>query len=166
MIGVKRIMTTIPVKRPDKQAFVRVRPESEYRLEVGVIELKVERELYVVRRHIIAQLPSEVTRVMLFTAITRQETLFLWPVRLPDDSGRSNTWATSAMAAAERAMHKWVRVKANMDAGGYELFEAQGITAEPHWPDMPFDQILKLAFADRDIKTMEHPVIRQLLGLA
>ncbi len=164
-IGVKRVLTTIGTHKPNKQVYVRVRPEEEYRLQIGAIELRDERELYIVRPNIASQLPGEITRFELFTAITRQETLFLWPVRLPDESGRANTWNTSAMAAAMRAMSNWVRVVANMQAGGYDLYESGNITAEPHWPDMSFDQILKLAFADRDIRTMDHPVVRQLLGL-
>ena len=41
------------------------------------------------------------------------------------------------MVAAEKAMTKWMRVKANMSLGAYDLWEAQATFAEPEWPDLP-----------------------------
>jgi hypothetical protein len=38
--GVKKLLTTVPVRKPKKQEFVRVHPGEGYRLDVAMIELK------------------------------------------------------------------------------------------------------------------------------
>lgn len=47
-VGVKRLITTIPVKKPSKEWFVRTRPDAAYRLQTAVLELKEARETYLV----------------------------------------------------------------------------------------------------------------------
>ena len=46
-------------------------------------------------------------------------------------------------------MHRWVRLTANMSLGAYESFEASANIPEPTWPDLPFAELLKIAFRDR-----------------
>jgi hypothetical protein len=41
--GVKKLTTTVPVRKPGKQDFIRVRPEPEYRENFAMIDLKDER---------------------------------------------------------------------------------------------------------------------------
>ena len=135
-VGVKRLLTTIPVHKPNKQDFVRVHPEPGYRETLALIELRDDREMYLVPRGLATDLADEVKSYQLFTAINRQGVVFFWPVKLPDPDGRINEWHRSAAEAAERAMTKWMRVKANMAMGAYEMFEAQGAIPEPEWPDL------------------------------
>jgi hypothetical protein len=52
-------------------------------------------------------------------------------VPLPGADGRQNNWHTSATTAAETAMKKWIRIKANMALGAYDPFEAQVKIPEP-----------------------------------
>lgn len=47
-LGVKRQLLSIPVRKPDKAWFVRTRPEVDYRLTTAVLELKEEREVYLI----------------------------------------------------------------------------------------------------------------------
>jgi hypothetical protein len=48
-VGVKRLLTTVPVRKPHRQEFVRVHPAPEYRLTpAAIIELQGERETYLV----------------------------------------------------------------------------------------------------------------------
>lgn len=102
--------------------------------------------------------------VCLFTAITKQGVLFLWPCKLPSSDGRSDSWANTALAAAQRAESRWVRVSANMSASGYDTFEAIGELSEPVWPEESFPDILRIAFKDRFIQDFSHPVLRSLRG--
>jgi hypothetical protein len=51
-----------------------------------------------------------------------------------------------------------------MAGGMYDTFEAAGELAEPEWPELTFQAILKLCFKDRFIQNLEHPVIRSLRG--
>src|SRR4051812_11570689 len=47
-VGVKKLLTTVPVRKPGREAFVRTHPDPAYRLLTGVVELKEEREIYLV----------------------------------------------------------------------------------------------------------------------
>jgi hypothetical protein len=163
-VGVRKVLLQIPVCKPQKQQFVRVHSDPGYRLDTLVLELKEDREVYLVDPGLGSQLPGEITAMTLFTAITRQGVVFLWPVRLPDPSGKRNSWPESARKAADLAMSQWIRVAANMSLGGYETFVATGDLPDPDWPTESFPDLLRIAFSDRYIQTMDHPVIKKLRG--
>ena len=101
----------------------------------------------------------------LFTSITRQGVIFLWPVRLPGPDGRDNPWSRSALDAAERARERWIRVASNMSLGAYEVFQATADIPDPQWPEEGGLQgLLAIAFRDRFITTPDHPIIQRLRG--
>ena len=131
-VGVKKLLTTVPVRKPNRQDFVRVHPEPAYRLTpAAIVEMKEDREVYLITPGVVPALIGEYSTVTLFTTISRQGTLFLWPVKLPNDDGRQNDWHRSAAEGAERAMEKWVRVTASMSLGAYEILPAKGDIPEP-----------------------------------
>lgn len=166
-IGVKKVITTVRCDKPHRQVFTRVKPGEENRLETGIFEDKINRgERYLVDRVLWPELVTEISPVCLFTAITKQGDISLWPVKLPGQDGRSNDWNDSALAAAKLAETRWVRLAANMAAGCYDVFEATGELAEPQWPELSFQEILRLAFKDRFIQDTDHPVMRALRGEA
>jgi hypothetical protein len=102
----------------------------------------------------------------LFTTINRQGVVSLWPVKLPGPDGKQLEWHRSAAEAAELAMKRWIRVKANMSLGAYEITEAASIMAEPDWPAVSFQELLRIAFRGRLVDRLDHPVIKRLRGLA
>jgi hypothetical protein len=164
-IGVKKAIITIPVKKPNGQDFIRVHPQSEFRLPVAIIELRDDRESFLVPPSIARGIPGEYTTVTMHTCINRQGVIFLWPVRLPGSDGRQLEWHRSAAEAAEMAMKRWVRVKANMSLGAYEVFEAAATIPEPAWPsDLAFNQMLAIAFKGRLVDSFDHPVLKRLRG--
>lgn len=163
-VGVRKLLTTIPVRKPNRQEFVRVHKSEDYRLQTAILELKEEREIYLVAPSLLAELPGEVTLVELFTSVTRQNVLFLWPVKIPGLDGRVMAWHSSALDAAQKAQDRWIRVAANMSLGAYEIFEATGDIPEPEWPKLEFKEILKIAFRDHFINSPDHPVIGRLRG--
>lgn len=162
--GVKKALLTVPVRKPNRQDFVRVHPGPEYRLETAVLELKEERETYLVSPDLWLDLPGELVAKVLFLTLNRQKVLSLWPVRLPGEDGRVDDWNQSALEAADIAQHQWVRVQANMSLGAYEVFTASGVLPEPEWPEQTFQDILKIAFKGRLIDRLDHPAIRRLRG--
>ena len=105
-VGVKKLLTTIPVRKPSPQDFVRVHPVAEYRENFPIIELKDEREEYIVTAELVPELIGEFVTKTLFTAINRQGILFFWPVRLPSPDGKDLDWWRSAREAAELAMQR------------------------------------------------------------
>ena len=163
-IGVKKALLSIPVRKPERQWFVRVRPEEGYRLPAAVLDLKEDRELYLVSPNCWEGLSGEIVPTELFTGISRQGVVFIWPVRLPGEDGRHNEWHRTAAEAAQRAMEEWVRVVANQNLGAYEVHFAGGELPEPEWPDLSFQELLRIAFKDHVIESLEHPALRRLRG--
>ena len=94
-VGVKKLLTTVPVRKPNRQDFVRVHPDPAYRLTpIAIIEVKEDREVYLVTSRMAEALPGEFAHATLFTAINRQGTLQMWPVKLP-----MRGWSTERMAS-------------------------------------------------------------------
>jgi hypothetical protein len=165
-LGVQKALLTVPVRKPDKAWFVRVRPGDEHRLETCVVELKEERETYLVAPALWPVLAGESTFAprALFTAVNRQGVAFLWPVRLPGPDGKIDSWSQSALEAARLAEGHWVRVQANLSLGAYDVFQATGPLPDPRWPDEPLRDLLKIGFKGRYIEAPDHPVLRKLRG--
>ena len=163
-VGVKKLLTTGPVRRPGPQDFVRVHPSPAYRENFAMVELKDDREEYLVRPEILGELPGETVNKTLFTAINRQGVVFLWPVRLPAPDDRQNDWVRTTREAAEMAVCHWVRMKANMSLGAYEITVAESAMADPAWPEHSFRDLVRIAFRDRMIASLDHPVIKRLRG--
>lgn len=164
--GVKKLLLTVPVKKPPKEWFVRVNPDEAYRLNVALLELKEERELYVIDPRILPDLAGEamIRPRVLFTAVNRQGVVFLWPVNLPGADGKLDDWSRSALEAAKLAQNAWVRVVADMSLGAYQVFEAGGDLPDPTWPETPFGDLLRIGFRDRLVDSLDHAVLRKLRG--
>jgi hypothetical protein len=152
------------VRKPNPQDFVRVHPDPKYRENFPVIVLRDEREEFIVAGGLVPELIGEFVSVTLFTAINRQGVVFLWPVRLPDPQGRPMEWWRSMREAAELAMSQWVRTKANMSLGAYEIYVAESTMSEPEWPEINFQELIRLAFRDRLVDSLSHPVVKRLRG--
>jgi hypothetical protein len=99
-----------------------------------------------------------------YTAINRQGVVFLWPVKLPATDGRVIEWHRAAAEAAEIAMTRWVRIKANMSLGAYDVIAAQGVVSDPAWPDVSFQELLKLGFRSYFVGSFDHPLVKRLTG--
>jgi len=163
-VGVKKALITVPVRRPDRQWWIRVHPDEAWRIDTAVLELREDRETFIVDSSLWPNLVHEITPKRLFTAFTRQGVTFIWPVRLPGPDGRLDEWNRSAHAAAEMASKSWVRVSANMSLGAYEVSVASADLPEPVWPEGDFRRLLEVAFKGKYICTPDHPVIRKLRG--
>ena len=163
-VAVKKVLMVVPCRKPNRHEFVRVRAGAEWRLETAAFEDKVNRETYLVDRALWPDLAGEINPVCLFLAISRQGDVFLWPAKMPGVDGRSNNWNDSALAAASLAETKWVRVAANMGAGMYDAYQASGELSDPEWPDLSLSAILKLAFKDKFLRDVDHPVLKALRG--
>jgi hypothetical protein len=163
-LAVKKLLRTVPARRPSPQDFVRVHSSPDYRRNLLCIDLKDDRETYIVRPEIAAQLLGETAMKTVFTGITRQGVVFLWPIKIPPLDGKTNEWWRSEREAAELATTSWVRVKADMSLGAYAIFEAEGAIPEPEWPDLPYQELLRISFKDRLVDRFDHPVIHRLRG--
>lgn len=165
--GGKKLLTTIPVRRPSKESWFRSHPDLNFRFPARVIELKEQNELYLVDRSLWSELESESTfiRKLLVPVMTRQQALLIWPIRLPGADGRIDDWNGSAMEAAEIAREKWIRLSPNKSLGAYEIITGPDPQPPVVWPEQPFEALLEIAFKGKIIEKLDHPVIRQLRGM-
>ena len=164
--GVKKLLTTVPVRKPSPQDFVRVHPAPEFRENFPIIEIKDEREEYIVTASLVPELDR---RVRDQNSVPGDQPaghaiLLAGPASRPD--GKDMDWWRSGREAAELAMKEWVRVKANMNLGAYDIFKAESAISDPEWPTLGFWELIKIAFRDHLIDRIDHPVIKRLRGLA
>jgi len=160
----QKILTTVQVRKPNRQEWVRVHPGTDMRLDTLLLEMRDDRLTYLVAPDIAPAIPGEAVAKSLYTTVTRQGAILLWPVRLPDEQGRLDEWNAAAHEAALKAETKWTRVAANMGAGVYDVYEALDQIGEPEWPELPLERLLEMAFKDRYVDNLDHPVIRRLMG--
>lgn len=165
-LGVRKVVTVIPNRKPHKSEWFRVRAGAEWRLETAVLELEkgVERATYLVAAHLWPELGDEIVPALLVCCTNRTGDLFLWRIKLPGVDGRVNTWTESAVQAMKLAETDWCRMFADMDNGFYQLRTSSAGWPEPTWPELTFPEILKIAFRDRMIDTVDHPILTELRG--
>ena len=165
-LSVKKHIVRVPVRKPGKTDFFRTHPAANYRLNIMVLELKEQGEIYALTPNIFDAIPELAKAVILYTAVDRHNNVFLIPVPLPGLDGRRNQWHESLSEVVGMAESRWVRISANMKIGGYDALIAESNLAEPEWPEIPFSKLVEIGFRGRVIDSVEHPVIRQLMGAA
>lgn len=164
LVPTQRVLTRVPVARPSKQTWFRTHPDPEWFLQAYLLEWEEDGTQFFVMPEIAIDLGAELKRVVLRTVVTAQGTASLWPIRMPNADGTDNEWFISARAAAREAENAWIRIVANRQARGYDVFRAQADFGEPVWPAEGFEGLLKTAFAGKIIDSVEHPVVLRLLG--
>lgn len=162
--GIKKVITSAPAKKPGTQTYFRVRPGEEWQMQALILQLKEDGENYFVRTNLFEELSNECRAKVLYTYITREGNVGLWPVNMPGEDGRLDPWSESAHAAAKHAQSHWVRLVANRHLGAYDVMEASNLADKPVWPDLDFTKLVSLAFKDRVISDMSHPIVRKLRG--
>ena len=168
MAGVKPVITTVAVRKPGKQEFVRVRPGTEWRFDTCCFFDAESDEIYLVAPELRSVLGSEAKPTLLAVSISRNSPVpFLWPLALPNSDGRPCRWHDSALEAAGLAERSWIKVVSDRSASCYVPHVATGNLGEPSWPDdLTLTDLLRLAFAGRFIASTDHPILRRLRGEA
>lgn len=164
--GVKKVLTDLAAIPPNKAWWVRRHPAPEYTLDTFVIELKEEKETYLVLPPLWPALVAEATfhRKTFHLAVTMQGKPFLWPVRRPaDDTREPDRWMKAPLEAIRLAADKWTRISWNVATQQHDVVTCES-TATPEWPDLPFRELLKLAFKNFVIDHRDHPVLKRLRG--
>jgi hypothetical protein len=162
----KTVITNVPVRKPSPDWWFRVNPDPTFEIQAAILELKDERgEAYLVMPHLVPALATEssVSPRIIRCAVTRQGTAFLWPLRLPSGD-RDEPWVSSALEVATAARENWVRMQWSNQQRAYTYQVATAVVADPVWPDLSFNAMLRRAFDNRTITDLEHPVLRRLRG--
>ncbi len=164
-LGVQKMLTHVPVRKPNKTDFIRVHPEEEYKLDVGIVEMKDTQETYLVM-HPMTQEPGVyeiVQNARLVAYINRQGSIALWPLKLGRE-GKLNPWYESALEAASLAEKQWISVRADMTLGAYQIFVAKAELSDPVWPEQTFFELIQIGFKGKIVNDPNHPLIQQLTG--
>lgn len=163
-LGVRKVLTTVPVGRPSKDRFFRTHPSPSWVFPTWILENKATGETYLVSAEVASALGDQVRPVELHAVIDRQNNPFLIPIPLPGSNGARNSWHESLAQAVERAKSVWLRISANLDLGGYDIFEATAKLPEAIWPETTMDELLEVAFKGRIITSLDHPIVQERLG--
>lgn len=158
----KKVLLTVPVRKPNRQEFIRVHPDM--RFEAAVLTLNEEREAYIVAPELRDDLVGEWAPTALLLALSRQNVVFIWPLKLPGEDGRLDPWNESALGIADLATRSWLRVVSNRGLGAFEAFQTVTELPDPEWPDRTIEELIDIAFRGRIIDRADHPVLRRLRG--
>lgn len=162
IVGAESVLTNVAVRKPGGQEWFRVHPE--WRLQTTILQLKDQGESYLIAPGLRKDLWDEILPMVLFTAVSLQGEPFIWPVRLPKVEGRSDKFIQTDLAAAKLAETKWARRSWVWETKSHKVAASENISDIPVWPDIGFEELLKVAFKDRYITELNHPVIKSLRG--
>jgi hypothetical protein len=164
-IATKRIVHHMKVRKPYRHEFFRVHPDQAFCTDVYLIEAGegIERDAFIVIPALAREILAETSRRRLFVCVNRAETPFIWASKLPT-TATTNSWVDTALTIAESAKQYWVRMIPDIGAGHYEEARAEGLLAEPKFPNLTFAQILELGFKNKLITDYDHEVLRSLRG--
>ena len=165
--GIRKVIGTIPVRKPHGQEWIRVHSGEGFSDNFGVIILKDDNEVYLLHPNIVGAYENEMTRVRIFVCLSMNKNLFLWPAKLPGSGNKNaDSWNASAIEAAEAAMKRKVRVQSNRALSAYEYCFSDNPTPEndPVWPDMTYNEMLRIGFVKpgRFVDRHDHEVLRLL----
>ncbi len=164
LAGTQRQLISVPVGKPGKQTWFRVLPGEEWQINAALLKLEEDGTYFFVAPSIYPDLAAEAMRVVIRTVVTTQGTISLWPIRLPNPDGRDFLWWISARAVALQAETEFVRMRANQEAGAYDVIKATDNYGEPDRPRHNFSELLEIAFAGKVIESLDDPVVLKLLG--
>jgi len=163
-LGVKKLLTNVPVGKPPPTMFFQVHPGLDMEFKILVYQDKAAGEAYAVLPDLADLLGNLAKAAVLHLAVDRRGNPRLIPVIMPNDAGFRNPWHDSLAQAVSAAKGQWVRITANRSAGVYDIFAAKEQLAPAEWPEEPMDQLVRTAFRGRVIDSPEHPVILGLEG--
>jgi hypothetical protein len=166
-MATRKMLTHCRVGKPSKTAFVRASTRPEDTVEASILELKEDRETFLLMPGVATELQNLAKFVTLTVSVDRQGNPFLWVVNQVGNDGKDNDWNRSMREAFNAAGKRWVRVAANMASGGYDVHEAAVGVLDPVWPEYTMRDYIRVAFGEQNIiRDVTHPVVKRLLGLA
>lgn len=164
-IVIQKEVTNIPVKKPSGQQFFRTHPNMEFTADC--IKWKEENDrLYILHPSMITVLQEQSLKFTLHVGMyLSSRAIFLFPVQLPKNNEKWNSWHEAQAEAVDKAKTQWMRMEPSREQGGYILHKAQGDLDEPDWPEKSIDEYIAIAFKSQMITDEQHPIVKQLRGL-
>jgi hypothetical protein len=160
-LPVKKLITTIAVRKPSPQVFFRCHPDNSFHRDFAILNFEEDRETYLVTPPMTIFLDSQAKMKRLYYCLTKGGSLCLWPVSI---GGGQNIWVDSAHQIAAEAQKHWVQLVSNSEMGGYTANVPEKNWPDPEWPDLELSDVLEKAFRGRFIDREDHEVIMKLRG--
>jgi hypothetical protein len=165
LVPVRKRLTAIPPRTPNKEWFVRTSRHPDHN---GILPLYWDKSgdghPYLIDETVQDFFGEAVRNNYCVLSCTRQLVYFLWCSPLEGPDGDWNTWHSSAHDMKGFAAESWIRVKSNKQLAGYEVVDPIGAPPpDPVWPDISWEDIVRLAFRRHLVETENHPLINRLL---
>jgi hypothetical protein len=161
----KTILVNVPVGKPANNVHFRTHPTLKLEEQTVVLDKEgTNNDFYFVvpdmRGH--PKLAPRLRPVTIMLTCTWPGNGFLlWPVPERVDF---KSWK-SERAAAQQAQTLWTQVVWNSETTEFDVTLAENIDIEPTWPKEPFEQLLKIGFADMIVDNEDHYYVRRLRGI-
>lgn len=167
VVKTEQCLTTIPVRKPKKSEFFRVR--EGWSFDAFLLDLKEDEEKYLVMPEFQQILLERnlLRRVRFYFLVSwGSGVMYLSEIPLPDEDGKFNDFNKSRMEHYETAKTKWVSISANKSLGAYTINIAKGNLPEPIWALKPasIEEAIEIAFKDKVIDKEDHPILKKLRG--
>ena len=161
-VETEKLITHVPVGKPNKQKFVRVHPDQAFWFECAILKLEDEQRPFLVTPEIASLIVQDI-KLAVFVCNRSPRQSFSHTTGA--EEGEENTWNHSQRHAASLAEQTWIRLTSNRATGSYEPLKAKGEIPEPVWPDKTLEEILEIAFGDAHIiEERNHPALQRLWG--
>ncbi len=154
----------IPIHKPVKQIWFS--PHAHQKAWKAFLIFRDETDHdknYVIAPSLKDSLEGEWTAKILVPCITRQGSVFFWPVKLPDVAGKLDPWNRSALEIATSNGGQWIRLKSNPETSAYEVVKPVSPLPPPEWPT-DLNVIYQKAVAAVLINNLNHPLAKRLRG--
>jgi|LakMenE18May11ns_1017448.scaffolds.fasta_scaffold9942954_2 hypothetical protein len=159
-------LVELPARKPKKDEWFRVHPD--YRQQGGILEIDSENKVFWVSKKMQSQVAHDpcFTFRLCVLVVTRQGVPFIWPVKTDVEAGGTgDKYVRIPFAAMTYGREKWTRLYWSNERREHQV-ETSELLDAPKFPDKPFAELLKLAFKDAVISTVDHPAILNLKGKA
>ncbi len=152
--------------------FFRIRPESEWKFDTYLLDLggKTDGEgKYLLDTALYPEVieTKKLKLVTIYTGITYGSgEIFLSEIAQPDAEGKDNEYNRTRRLAYKAAETQWVKLQTNDSIGAYDTVLAISKLPDPEWPEEPENIIkaIEIAFKDRFIDDINHPVLKRVRG--
>lgn len=147
-------------KATNKEIFT-AHPEHQFAANVAYDAQKL---VFLVTRSIADELGSDAKKVVLVLCQNQHGESFIFPVNAITSQNAKNGWILSIHKAISEAQEgSFIRISADQSRECYRIHKIARELPAPHWPDKPFPELLQAAFGDRVIKSIDHPVVQEIM---
>ena len=167
--AVEAVLDVLSCRKPDKAWWFRSHPDPAFRAVVTLLKDPDQGSMLLVAPALVPQvtlqLPQYVAAYSVTLCVNRQSVPFLFPVPVQKEGTREHKAHAQQREAVVCARDLWTLLVWDQSKRAYIRKIAKSLSETPQWPkDMSMRDLLKLAFSDELVTSMDHPAIRTLMG--